>query len=175
MKNLELENKLAIAKCIAATGGCGGIDCVENHAMGGFGCPLRGDDGYCTGGTDKVKVAESFIKANEKSIPAKLVTNKEQVGNDGRKSNLEQILDEHKANYGSFKSSSLISQRLKAVIASSRGTARPFKADIAEALEMICHNIALIVDGCDDYSDSWYDISGYATVVADRINEENYK
>ena len=41
--------------------------------------------------------------------------------------------------------------------------------DQTEALEMILHKIARIVNGDENHIDSWHDISGYATLVADRL------
>jgi hypothetical protein len=43
--------------------------------------------------------------------------------------------------------------------------------DQREALEMIAHKIARIVNGDPNYADSWLDIAGYAQLVADRLNE----
>ena len=42
--------------------------------------------------------------------------------------------------------------------------------DQREALEMIAHKIARILNGDPDYADSWHDIAGYAQLVADRLN-----
>jgi hypothetical protein len=42
-------------------------------------------------------------------------------------------------------------------------------ADQQEALDMICHKIGRIVNGDPNYADSWVDIAGYATLVADRL------
>jgi len=41
--------------------------------------------------------------------------------------------------------------------------------DQDEALDMIAHKIGRIVNGDPDYEDSWRDIAGYATLVADRL------
>lgn len=38
-----------------------------------------------------------------------------------------------------------------------------------EAIEMICHKLARIVNGDPYYADSWTDIAGYAKLVADRL------
>lgn len=176
MNRLELENKLAMAKAIELNIGCLGIDCSANRIFGGFGCPLRGDDGSCTGGLTKVRMAREFIRSNEKSEQSECQPQGEIVASsEDCRSNLEEILAVRKENYGSFEDHSLISQRLKNVIASSRDRNRPFEADVAEALEMICHKIARIVNGRNDYADSWYDIAGYATLIANRINKENDK
>jgi hypothetical protein len=40
-----------------------------------------------------------------------------------------------------------------------------------EGLHMILHKIGRIVNGDPDYVDSWLDIAGYATLVADYLTE----
>ena len=80
-------------------------------------------------------------------------------------------LNERGRRYGTFKGHAEISQRLKGVL-------RKFEAergcdldpDQREALEMICHKIARILNGDPNYADSWHDIAGYAQLVADRLN-----
>jgi hypothetical protein len=42
-------------------------------------------------------------------------------------------------------------------------------ADMKEALEMNAHKISRILCGDPNYDDSWVDIAGYATRVADRL------
>jgi len=42
-------------------------------------------------------------------------------------------------------------------------------ADQREALEMIAHKIARIINGDPNYADSWVDIAGYAKLVSDRL------
>jgi hypothetical protein len=41
--------------------------------------------------------------------------------------------------------------------------------DQIEALEMIFSKLARILNGDPNYADSWIDIAGYATLVADRL------
>lgn len=43
------------------------------------------------------------------------------------------------------------------------------KPDQRECLEMIAHKIGRILNGDPHYEDSWRDIAGYATLVADRL------
>jgi hypothetical protein len=42
-------------------------------------------------------------------------------------------------------------------------------ADQIEALEMICHKIARVLNGDPNHHDHWHDIAGYATLVANRL------
>lgn len=81
-----------------------------------------------------------------------------------------QVLTERGNRYGTFTGHAEISQRLKGVIATflaKRGC--DLDPDQSEALEMICHKIARIINGDPNYADSWVDIAGYAKLVADRL------
>jgi len=83
---------------------------------------------------------------------------------------ITEILDERGKRYGAFVGHAEISQQLKGVIAvfeANRGCDLAF--DQREALEMICHKIARILNGDPNYVDSWVDIAGYAQLVADRL------
>lgn len=84
---------------------------------------------------------------------------------------LEKILAERGANYGDFFEQAVISGRIKKIIF---GPNVEFADDQREALEMIAHKIARIVNGNPNYADSWRDIAGYATLVANRL-ERNKK
>jgi hypothetical protein len=46
-------------------------------------------------------------------------------------------------------------------------------ADQREALDMIAHKIARIINGDPDYADSWVDIAGYATLVSERLKDDS--
>lgn len=84
--------------------------------------------------------------------------------------NTDDILAERGRRYGVFKNQAFISQNLKAdidIYVSQSGTV--LAPDQKEALEMICHKIARIINGDPDYADSWIDIAGYAKLVADRL------
>lgn len=41
--------------------------------------------------------------------------------------------------------------------------------DQIECLEMIAHKVGRILNGDPHYHDSWLDVAGYATLVADRL------
>lgn len=73
--------------------------------------------------------------------------------------------------YGKFKDHAYISQDLKQVVYRSLdGNNNYLAPDQKEALEMICHKIARILNGDPNYADSWHDIAGYASLIADRLN-----
>lgn len=83
---------------------------------------------------------------------------------------IDQTLNERGARYGTFTGHAEISQSLKLCITMYLKARRKVLAtDQQEALDMICHKIARIVNGDPDYADSWVDIAGYAKLVADRL------
>ena len=82
--------------------------------------------------------------------------------------NIIKTLDERGTRYGKFKGHAEISQAIKSVMFNSRQDLE-LAADQREALEMIAHKIARIINGDPNYADSWVDIAGYAKLVADRL------
>lgn len=81
---------------------------------------------------------------------------------------LQQILAERGERYGKFKDHAQISQNLKNAMAIRAGWSR-LAPDQKEALEMIAHKIARILNGDASYADSWLDVAGFAKLVADRL------
>ncbi len=83
------------------------------------------------------------------------------------------LLKERGKRYGRFDRHALITQEIKAVIRHHvHDLNRHLTADMDEALDMICHKIGRIINGDPHYEDSWRDIAGYATLVADRLKED---
>jgi len=83
---------------------------------------------------------------------------------------VDAILNERAATYGSFISVALFAQEMKEVIRSALDEQNvTLQADHQEALDMIASKIARIITGDSHHRDSWLDIAGYATLVADRI------
>lgn len=80
------------------------------------------------------------------------------------------ILEERGKRYGDFMGHAEITVALKRVINSRCSAA--LAADQQEALDMICHKIGRIINGDPNYADSWRDIAGYATLVADRLDAD---
>lgn len=80
---------------------------------------------------------------------------------------IQSTLQERGSRYGDFIDHAGLSQGLKNAMA-SRGW-HELSCDQKEALEMICHKIARILNGDPNYADSWHDIAGYATLVANRL------
>ncbi|CAB4150722.1 hypothetical protein UFOVP577_27 [uncultured Caudovirales phage] len=83
---------------------------------------------------------------------------------------IKDILDERGTRYGEFENHAVISQGLKSVLFSFNERLK-LEADQREALEMIAHKLARIVNGDPDYADSWIDIAGYAQLVAKRLEK----
>lgn len=89
---------------------------------------------------------------------------------------IKQILTERTINYGEFKDQARYSQALKEVLHKAMQERYHlekvcFQNYQQEALEMILHKIARIINGDPNYKDSWVDIVGYAQLVVDRLPE----
>ena len=83
---------------------------------------------------------------------------------------INQMLEERQARYGRFQGHAEISQVLKQVIHSAaRSRNKELEHDQLEALDMIAHKIARVINGDPNYADNWVDIAGYATLVANRL------
>lgn len=83
---------------------------------------------------------------------------------------VDTTLNERAQEYGKFKDGANLMQSIKRLL-SDHATRhdKTFHDDQWEALEMIVHKIARIVNGNPDKVDHWVDIAGYATLVADRL------
>jgi hypothetical protein len=81
-----------------------------------------------------------------------------------------EILDERGKRYGTFVGHAEVSQQLKTVMNDAlMQRDKDLTNDQYEALDMIAHKIARIINGDPNYADSWIDIAGYAQLVADRL------
>ena len=81
---------------------------------------------------------------------------------------VDATLTERGNRYGKFKDHAELSQKLKEAMYCTDGW-EYLSADMREALEMIQHKIARILNGDPTYADSWHDIAGYAKLVDDRL------
>lgn len=82
---------------------------------------------------------------------------------------INEVLTERGTRYGKFKDHAVISQALKNVMQMQNNWSE-LDCDQTEALEMIAHKIARILNGDPNYADSWTDIAGYAKLIADRLD-----
>jgi hypothetical protein len=80
---------------------------------------------------------------------------------------IQKTLKQRQKTHGDFATHAAISQELKAVL--WKHDFQGLAPDQCEALEMICHKIARILNGNPDHHDHWHDLAGYATLVADRL------
>lgn len=83
-------------------------------------------------------------------------------------SNIQDTLVERGSRYGDFAGHANITQRIKFIMQNTQNWSR-LKEDQKESLEMVAHKIGRILNGDPDYDDSWVDIAGYVTLVANRL------
>lgn len=81
---------------------------------------------------------------------------------------IEEVLNKRQATYGSFTKNAEVSQMLKYFMAQGTNYKQMPTAH-REALEMIVHKIARIVNGDPNYIDNWVDIIGYSQLVIEEI------
>jgi hypothetical protein len=80
------------------------------------------------------------------------------------------LLQERAQSYGTFVSLAKTAQEFKSVLYRELGSRNKRLADDqAEALDTILTKIARIINGNADHVDSWADIAGYSTLVAERL------
>jgi len=85
-------------------------------------------------------------------------------------SDISLTLEERGARYGKFIDHSKISQGLQDVMREAPNW-DTLDVDMRQALTTIVDKIARILNGDPYYSDSWHDVSGYATLVERRLLE----
>ena len=118
------------------------------------------------------KLKKVKLEINWKSVVVKLKLTKtrHEISKSILETNIDTILNTRAFNYGTFLDNARVTQRLKAVAHQFAGqNNKTFDADQAEALDMIFTKIGRILNGDSNHTDSWLDIAGYATLVADRL------
>lgn len=85
---------------------------------------------------------------------------------------IQDTLQERGKRYGEFDEHARITQSLKFAMTQSINWST-LADDQKESLEMIAHKIARILNGDPNYSDSWHDIAGYATLISNRLCAEH--
>lgn len=83
---------------------------------------------------------------------------------------LSEILEERGKQYGDFTVQGATAQAIKNSMREHIGWNR-LSLHQKEALEMIAHKIARILNGSPTLVDSWQDIAGYAQLCADRCRQ----
>lgn len=84
---------------------------------------------------------------------------------------LDALIAERGSRYGKFKDGADIMQSLKDVMREVDGW-NNLTPSQKEALDMIQHKVGRILNGDPNYDDSWKDIAGYATLIANELNGE---
>ena len=83
---------------------------------------------------------------------------------------VDAVLDTRAVQYGTFADGAALMQAIKRTMsAHAQRHGKTFADDQWEAIEMIVHKMARIINGNPDNLDSWVDIAGYAMLVADRL------
>ncbi len=85
--------------------------------------------------------------------------------------NIDKTLDGRGNEYGEFEDHAVLSQCLKWEMRQGKQWL-DLSNDQKEALEMIQHKIARILNGNPNHIDSWHDIQGYARLVERRLIKE---
>ena len=86
----------------------------------------------------------------------------------GEKMTIEQTLAERENQYGKFFEHARITQNLKEAMQNSPNWSE-LRCDQREALEMVQHKIGRILNGNQDFHDSWHDCVGYLKLIADTL------
>ena len=87
------------------------------------------------------------------------------------KSDVDTTLAQRETTHGNFETQAKISQALKDVVDLCEGY-QQLNCPQAEALDMILHTIARILNGNPNIHDHWHDIAGYATLVANTLEKK---
>ena len=85
---------------------------------------------------------------------------------------VDKVLEDRKKTHGNFQTHAEICQRLKDCMRDHGVGLTKLDHDQAEALDMILHKIARILNGNAWEPDHWLDIAGYAKLVYDRLKNE---
>ena len=83
-------------------------------------------------------------------------------------SDINEILKERGERYGRFSGHADITQRLKRIMVASPSWQHMSDSQ-REAMEMIGHKMARILNGDPNWVDSWADISGFSTLVVNEL------
>lgn len=83
---------------------------------------------------------------------------------------IEATLADRQQTHGNFCTHALVSQSIKCMMINAEHYGQ-LDAMQREALEMIAHKIARILNGNPNHHDHWHDIAGYATLVAKELEK----
>ena len=86
---------------------------------------------------------------------------------------IEKVLIERGNRYGEFDEHAQIAQDLKTIMYDTSAWSK-LAPDMKEALDMIQHKVARILNGDPHYDDNWIDIAGYSKLVADGLRKKEH-
>lgn len=86
-------------------------------------------------------------------------------------SELDVILQQRERMYGNFMRSASIAADLKGILRAYIEWDERLQPDQREALDFIMSKVARIINGDPFIADNWYDIAGYAQLVANRLRD----
>ena len=81
---------------------------------------------------------------------------------------IDQTIEQRGAQYGAFEHHATLAQSLKESMRAGANW-NTMDDDMKEALEMVQHKIARIINGNPNYHDSWHDIIGYVRLIEQRL------
>ena len=81
---------------------------------------------------------------------------------------IEEVLNERQTTYGSFTKNAETAQMLKYFVKQGDNY-NDMSVVQREALDMILHKIARIVNGDPNYIDNWIDLCGYSQLVIEEV------
>lgn len=87
-------------------------------------------------------------------------------------SEVKKLLIERGERYGMFVNHAHLSQKLKTTL-QEHPEYQFLSDDKKEALEMVMHKVARIVNGDPEYVDSWMDVIGYVQLVIGNIEDDH--
>lgn len=119
---------------------------------------------------ESVTVTDVKIQGQEAQAPALRDVIHSLVSDTPKQEGVDAILDERGARYGKFEDHARVTQAIKNILYGRIAERMLILSnDQREALDMIAHKLGRIVNGDQNYADSWVDIAGYAKLVADRL------
>lgn len=83
---------------------------------------------------------------------------------------ITETLKKRGSRYGAFTEHARVTQNIKRAMQDSPNWAN-LTDDKKECLEMIAHKLGRILNGDAEYHDSWHDIIGYTTLVANGLDK----
>ena len=89
-------------------------------------------------------------------------------------SSIDATLSERGQRYGDFEDHAKAAMAIRGVLFTLLGPEKfdSLEPDQIEALIMISHKLARIVNGDPHYDDSWRDVAGYTQLVANRLTKD---